>query len=134
MLKLSERYPDPKEHVEAAKLFHLPYWDYYRPRAWDAEFTGIMLDSGNMTKAPVDFRMPLIFTQAKVMITTPDTGGEPQLMDNPLLFYNFPEGGIHPDDWDILMLDVPLPALTLKLLLTSVPGSFEDTYQALRRQ
>ena len=65
MIELAEQYPDdPKRHVEAAKLFRFPYWDYYRPRAWNAEFTGIMLDHGNMTKAPVDFRMPLIFTQA----------------------------------------------------------------------
>ncbi|MCJ1396693.1 hypothetical protein MMC18_009585 [Xylographa bjoerkii] len=105
MLKLAEQYPNPQKHIEAAKLFRLPYWDYYRPRAWDTEFTGIMLDDGNMTKAPVDFRMPLIFTQIKVMISTPSTGGKPQLMDNPLVFYNFPEGGIESEDWDILMLD-----------------------------
>ncbi|KPI40958.1 Tyrosinase [Cyphellophora attinorum] len=76
-----------KLYRNAVKKFRLPYWDYYKPRGGQVEFTGL---NGGSTTFPFDYRLPDIFTRENVMLRTAETQNELKSFPNPLKSFKFP--------------------------------------------
>ncbi|RBQ80962.1 hypothetical protein FVER14953_10660 [Fusarium verticillioides] len=77
-----------KRYLDAARQFRLPYWDYYRPRAYTkTRFPGVINKDGTTT-APFDWGAPQIFTLPEVMVRRlPDNELVP--MANPFFQFEF---------------------------------------------
>ncbi|KAI9894687.1 MAG: hypothetical protein M1814_002043 [Vezdaea aestivalis] len=102
IMDIVEEFPasaKPK-YKAAARLFRLPYWDYYRPRATGAKFPGIK-GTGSTTGFDYDFYVPRAITLKKVMIRTPQED-KLELKENPLRFTQFPKGVLTDNDWAAL--------------------------------
>ena len=88
-----------EQYRQSALNFRLPYWDYYRPRAYNQKgftFPGII--KNGLTAYPYDFAAPLVFTTEELMIRQPKTN-EAVPTRNPLFNYTFPK--VIPDaDWN----------------------------------
>ena len=110
-----------EKHLEAATGFRLPYWDYFRPRAKGANFSGILLPGGR-TDSEYDYRMPEIFNLEQVMIRLPpDNRLQPQ--DNPLYTFAFSKkDGIPDKDWNERLL-----VSTSSLKLRVIANYYEET-------
>ena len=92
-----------KEYVEAAKLFRLPYWDYYRPRDYKVTMPGVF--KNHKTTSPYDYHMPQIFTLEDLMVKTlPDEKLVP--MSNPFLQYRFVDSDLTKKEWEASGIDV----------------------------
>ncbi|KAF5583284.1 tyrosinase precursor (monophenol monooxygenase) [Fusarium pseudoanthophilum] len=78
-----------KKYLDAAKQFRLPYWDYYRPRAYTKPtFPGITNPDDGTTTGPLDWGAPQIFTLPEVMVRRlPDNKLIP--MANPFFQFAF---------------------------------------------
>ncbi|KAF5693620.1 tyrosinase precursor (monophenol monooxygenase) [Fusarium denticulatum] len=78
-----------KKYLDAAKQFRLPYWDYYRPRAYTKPtFPGITNPNDGTTTGPLDWGAPQIFTLPEVMVRRlPDNKLIP--MANPFFQFAF---------------------------------------------
>ncbi|KAF5719305.1 tyrosinase precursor (monophenol monooxygenase) [Fusarium globosum] len=78
-----------KKYLEAAKQFRLPYWDYYRPRAYTKPtFPGITNPKDGTTTGPLEWGAPQIFTMPEVMVKRlPDNELIP--MANPFFQFAF---------------------------------------------
>lgn len=92
------------QYHQSAINFRLPYWDYYRPRAYNKRgfrFRGIV--ENGFTSYPYDFSAPLVFTTEQLMIRRPEDN---KLVPtkNPLFSYTFPKK-IPAADWTEKDLD-----------------------------
>jgi tyrosinase len=112
MIDIADKYTDATQkatYKEAVKKFRLPYWDYYRPRDYDARFPGVTRSDGT-TYYPYDFRAPQILTVRTVKVRMyPD--GRPEEIPNPLSRYKFPDestGFFSGLDWATTRFDVSL--------------------------
>lgn len=78
-----------KKYLDAAQQFRLPYWDYYRPRAYTkTTFPGVTNPDDGTTTAPYDWGAPQIFTMPEVMVKRlPDN--KPISMPNPFFKFEF---------------------------------------------
>ena len=58
MTEIVESFTEPfkSQYREAALRFRLPYWDYYRPRGYDATFPGVRKEGE--TYFEIDFAVP----------------------------------------------------------------------------
>ncbi|KAF4627308.1 hypothetical protein G7Y89_g10846 [Cudoniella acicularis] len=107
MTLIAETFPiqQKQKYRDAAQKFRFPYWDYYRPRG-DKGVTlpGVKTDIGT-TSFKYDFRIPNILTTPKVMIRTTAKDAL-ELLDNPLLLFDFPKSGSIPEaQWQAMSLD-----------------------------
>ncbi|KAL8787253.1 MAG: hypothetical protein Q9195_007863 [Heterodermia aff. obscurata] len=102
MIGLIESFVDEKvkaNYRDAAQLFRLPYWDYYRPRGDEVHFAGVTQRQAKQTSFPFDFSLPQIFTMEEVMVRLPPSN-EIKLVKNPLYTYKFPpEAKSKKADW-----------------------------------
>ncbi|KAF5591026.1 tyrosinase precursor (monophenol monooxygenase) [Fusarium subglutinans] len=78
-----------KKYLAAAEQFRLPYWDYFRPRAYSkTTFPGVTNPRKGTTTAPYDWGAPQIFTLREVMVRRlPDNKLVP--MKNPFFQFEF---------------------------------------------
>ncbi|KAF5558860.1 tyrosinase precursor (monophenol monooxygenase) [Fusarium phyllophilum] len=78
-----------KKYLAAAQQFRLPYWDYFRPRAYTkTTFPGVTNPKDGTTTAPYDWSAPQIFTLPEVMVRRlPDNELIP--MANPFFQFEF---------------------------------------------
>ncbi|KAH7232954.1 common central domain of tyrosinase-domain-containing protein [Fusarium tricinctum] len=76
-----------KKYLAAAQQFRIPYWDYYRPRAYTKPtFPGVTNPNDGTTTAPFDWGAPQIFTLPEVMVRRlPDN----KLISMPNPFFQF---------------------------------------------
>ncbi|SCV49123.1 related to tyrosinase precursor (monophenol monooxygenase) [Fusarium fujikuroi] len=76
-----------KKYLAAAQQFRLPYWDYFRPRAYTkTTFPGVTNPEDGTTNAPYDWGAPQIFTMPEVMVKRlPDN----ELISLPNPFFQF---------------------------------------------
>ena len=108
MEEIVESFAEPfkSQYRRAAERFRLPYWDYYRPRDYDADFSGVIKDG--QTNFEVDFSVPQIFLLEKIMVHLPPHDSV-KLENNPLRTFWFPyQGGIPEEQWRLTKLDVSL--------------------------
>ncbi|KAH7073183.1 common central domain of tyrosinase-domain-containing protein [Paraphoma chrysanthemicola] len=113
MLDIVERYDSRNKPIyqQAVKKFRLPYWDYLRPRDYNAVFPGVARPDG-LTSFPYDFRAPLILTMPEVTVRM-YPGGKPTTILNPLSTFNFPDPSTNffkPKDWAALWFDSTSPS------------------------
>jgi tyrosinase len=123
-------------YVDAAAKFRLPYWDYHRPRDYNAHFPGVFRKSTGefrqgSTYFPYDFCVPQILTLDKVKVKMyPDD--ELKEIDNPLSRFSFPNGSLSDNDWKIAGYNDPKNPLRLSTARWSVlPKDFKSSAQAL---
>jgi len=112
MLKIAGLFPHSMKHIEAAKSFRLPYWDYFQPRGGSARFPGVTNLNTGATSFGYDFSIPFVLEVEKVMVYVPkglfqdtENVGENVLQPiaNPLFRYRFPETDSIPKfEWDAL--------------------------------
>ncbi|KAF5635886.1 tyrosinase precursor (monophenol monooxygenase) [Fusarium sp. NRRL 52700] len=78
-----------KKYLAAAQQFRLPYWDYFRPRAYTkTTVPGVTNPKNGTTTTPYDWGAPQIFTLKKVMVRRlPDNELIP--MKNPFFQFEF---------------------------------------------
>ncbi|KAF2731878.1 Di-copper centre-containing protein [Polyplosphaeria fusca] len=103
MLDIAELYNEPRksDYKKAVEKFRLPFWDYHRPRDYNARFPGVRLGDAT-TFYPYDFRAPQIFTVANVKVQMYPDDREVQI-PNPLNRFTYPDantGFFKSQDWD----------------------------------
>lgn len=57
-------------YLKAVEKFRLPFWDYHRPRDYDAVFPGVTQED-DTTKFPYDFSVPQILTLEEINVPLP---------------------------------------------------------------
>ena len=86
-----------QKYLNAAKLFRLPYLDYFRPRDGAVTFGGVA-EGNRQTSFPYNFRLPDILNEKKIALRIAPNDTLKYDIDNPLYTYKFsPEHGQLPD-------------------------------------
>lgn len=110
MREIALEFTDQEKHLKAAEEFRLPYWDYYRPRGYEAVFPGVV-DERKSTSYPFDFGAPQIFMLEKVLLRLPPHG-DAKFEYNPLRTFWFPPKALSEDEWDSMEMRVSVLANT----------------------
>jgi tyrosinase len=108
VVDIAGRYDEPhkSKYLKAAQNFRLPFWDYFRPRAGEVTFPGII--KNGMTSYPYDYSCPKVFTAPEIMIRQYPKNNLVK-SPNPLSTFKF-EKGTMTEDWNKLKLSVSLIA------------------------
>jgi len=83
--------PHRQRYLDAAKLFRMPYLDYFRPRGGSVSFPGV--GPGGQTTFPYNFTLPDILNEPKVALRVPPLDEIKYDNDNPLYNYKFSAAG-----------------------------------------
>jgi tyrosinase len=112
MLQIAGKYSNEQrrsEYLKAVEKFRLPFWDYHRPRNYNADSTGIT-NKNQTTSFPYDFSVPQIFTLTDINVRMyPDD----KLVSkaNPLHHFRFPDRkgqteAMTTADWSLSRIEV----------------------------
>ncbi len=106
MIEIANKYSPEfqNDYVNAAQLFRLPFWDYYRPRGGPVEFPGVV--DQEKTSFPYDYSLPRVLTEKTISVRIHPHNELKQLPHNPFRFYEFQPGSLPPDEWDLFAEDV----------------------------
>ncbi|KAK1830571.1 hypothetical protein QBC39DRAFT_353383 [Podospora conica] len=89
MVEIAGKYNPPhrQRYLDAAKLFRLPYLDYFRPRGGSVSFPGV--GPGGQTTFPYNFTLPDILNEPKIALRVAPLDEIKYDNDNPLYTYKF---------------------------------------------
>lgn len=111
MVKIAGKYEEPhrKRYLDAAKVFRLPYLDYFRPRDGEVKFPGVGRNP-RQTSFPYNFRLPDILNEKKIALRLAPRDELVHDIDNPLYTFKFSQenGQLPQSNQDFI---VSLPAL-----------------------
>ena len=107
MIEIAKSFDEPHKnaYLDAAQLFRLPYWDFYRPRKEkETIFPGVV--QGQKASFPFDYSVPKILSESNIMVRKPPHNKLEVLDRNPLGSFEFSKFKVSDKEWGLLFASI----------------------------